>query len=53
MRQTYERQLGEKNTEISLLKEKNLQLQSKVDMLNLEILGMKDANEKNNGDKLK
>ena len=25
----------------------------KIDMLNLEILGMKDANEKNTGDKLK
>ena len=53
MRQSYERQLGEKNTEISLLKDKTTQLQSKIDMLNLEIIGMKDANEKNNGDKLR
>lgn len=53
MRTSYERQLAEKNTEINLLKEKANQLQKKIDMLNLEIAGMKDANDRNSSDKLK
>lgn len=35
------------------MKEKANQLQKKIDMLNLEIAGMKDANDRNSSDKLK
>jgi regulator of replication initiation timing len=53
MRQLYERQLGEKNTEIGVLKDKILQLQKKNEMLGLELAGLKDANDKNNSEKLR
>lgn len=53
MRNMYERQLAEKNTEISLLKDKIAQLQKKNEMLSLELAGLKDANDKNNSDKLR
>lgn len=44
----HERQLAEKNTEISLLKDKVSQLQKKIEQLGLELAGLKDANDKNN-----
>jgi septal ring factor EnvC (AmiA/AmiB activator) len=48
MRKKFERQLAEKNTEISMVKDKLLDSQKKIDMLNLELAGLKDANDKNN-----
>ena len=48
MVQMYERQLAEKTTEISILKDKIADLQKKNEMLGLELAGMKDANDKNN-----
>ena len=48
MVQLYERQLAEKNTEISVLKDKVGQLNKKVEQLGLELAGLKDANDKNN-----
>lgn len=53
MRNMYERQIAEKNTEISVLKDKINQLQKKNDMLGMELAGLKDANDKNNSDKLR
>jgi regulator of replication initiation timing len=53
MRSLYERQLAEKNTEIGLLKDKIKDLQKKNEMLGLELAGLKDANDKNNSDKLR
>ncbi len=53
MRSNYERQLGEKNAEINVLKQRAQELQKKIDMLQLEIAGMKDANDRNSSDKLK
>ena len=48
MVQMYERQLAEKTTEISILKDKIADLQKKNEMLGLELAGMKDANDKTN-----
>ena len=53
MRNMYERQIAEKNTEISVLKDKINQLQKKNEMLAMELAGLKDANDKNNSDKLR
>lgn len=53
MRSLYERQLAEKNTEIGLLKDKIKEVQKKNEMLGLELAGLKDANDKNNSDKLR
>lgn len=53
MRTNYERQLGEKNAEIGLLKERHKELLKRIDMLGLEIAGMKDANDRNSSDKVK
>lgn len=53
MRNLYERQLAEKNTEISVLKDKVNTLQKKNELLGLELAGLKDANDKNNSDKLR
>ena len=53
MRQSYERQIAEKNTEINMLKQKNATLQKKIETLGLELAGMKDANDKNNSEKLR
>lgn len=36
-----------------MLKERAKELQKKIDMLGLEIAGMKDANDRNSSDKLK
>ena len=36
-----------------MLKDKNTQLQKKIDMLGLELAGLKDANDKNNSEKLR
>lgn len=48
MVQRFERQLAEKNTEISVLKDKLADLQRKMELIGLELAGMKDANDKNN-----
>ena len=53
MRQLYERQLGEKKTEIGVLKDKLSQANKKIEMLGLELAGLKDANDKNHSDKLR
>ena len=53
MRNLYERQLAEKNTEIGVLKDKINQLQKKNELLGLQLAGLKDANDKNNSDKLR
>lgn len=53
MRSLYERQLAEKNTEIGLLKDKIKELHKRNEMLGLELAGLKDANDKNNSDKLR
>lgn len=53
MRNLYERQLAEKNTEINVLKDKIKQLQKKNELLGLQLAGLKDANDKNNSDKLR
>jgi hypothetical protein len=53
MRNLYERQLAEKNTEINVLKDKIKDLQKKNEMMGLELAGLKDANDKNNSDKLR
>lgn len=48
MMQMYERQIAEKNTEISVLKDKLSDMQKKNEMLSMELTGIKDANDKNN-----
>lgn len=53
MRKKYERQIGEKNTEINMLKDKLVEANKKIDMLGLELAGLKDANDKNNMEKLR
>ena len=53
MKKKFDRQLAEKNTEISMLKDKLLEAQKKNDMLALELAGLKDANDKNNMEKLR
>lgn len=53
MRKKYERQLGEKNTEINMLKDKLVEANKRIDMLGLELAGLKDANDKNNMEKLR
>jgi predicted RNase H-like nuclease (RuvC/YqgF family) len=47
MVQLYERQLAERNTEIAVLKDRLGQLQKKIELLGLELAGLKDANDKN------
>ena len=53
MRRKYDRQLAEKNTEINMLKDKLQESQKKIDILGLELAGLKDANDKNNMEKLR
>lgn len=53
MKKKFDRQLAEKNTEISMLKDKLLEAQKKNDMLAMELAGLKDANDKNNMEKLR
>ena len=53
MRKKYERQIGEKNTEINMLKDKLVEANKKIDMLGLELAGLKDAIDKNNMEKLR
>ena len=53
MMQMYERQIAQKNTEISVLKDKLSDMQKKNEMLSMELAGLKDANDKNNSQKLR
>ena len=53
MRKKYERQLGEKNTEINMLKDKLADANKKIQMLGVELAGLRDANDKNNMEKLR
>ena len=53
MRKKYERQLAEKNTEINMVKDKLQDANKRIEMLSLELAGLKDANDKNNMEKLR